>query len=138
MSTSDSYKRLLTILTPLAKTDVEAALARWLTEQGFSANQQILNNWKRRGVSKQGAQAIGKLIGFNPNIVLFPQDPGADRAGHSYSVQQDVRTYSTASANEEALLLQAFRISQPEARAPIVAWAQSVLAAQGLTKRTGT
>lgn len=65
-----SYDRLIKILQAKSGLKNPAAIAHWLSNAGYTISEQGLNNWSRRGVSRQGAADIGLKIGFDPVDVI--------------------------------------------------------------------
>lgn len=69
LSMHDSYKRLLSAAKELRGWANQAEVARGLTKEGYEVADAVLNNWRIRGVSKEGRLKASLIIGCRPHWV---------------------------------------------------------------------
>ena len=74
----DDYTRLLEAARRLRAWDTPAEVARGLTAGGFEVSDQIMTNWKTRGLSAKGVLEASRIIGCRPNFIRFGSLPIQD------------------------------------------------------------
>lgn len=77
-SMSEDYVRLLEAARELRNWDTPAEVARGLTTGGFVVSDQILTNWKARGISALGVLEACRIIGCRCEYIRAGQLPLAD------------------------------------------------------------
>ena len=75
---NDGYVRLLEAARELRRWDSPAEVARGLTAAGYPVSEQILTNWKKRGISAAGLLEVCKIIGCRCEFIRAGQLPIAD------------------------------------------------------------
>jgi SOS-response transcriptional repressor LexA len=65
----DSYRRLLVAARELRGWHTQAEIARGLTREGYAVAEAVMNNWRSRGVSKEGRLKASLIIGCRPHWV---------------------------------------------------------------------
>ena len=74
----DDYTRLLEAARKLKAWETPAEVARGLTAGGFEVSDQIMTNWKARGLSAKGVLDACRIIGARPDFVRFGSLPIQD------------------------------------------------------------
>lgn len=77
-SMNAGYARLLEAARELRAWETPAEVARGLTAGGFPMSDQILTNWKSRGISAAGILEACKIIGCRCEYIRTGQLPIAD------------------------------------------------------------
>lgn len=72
------YARLLEAASELREWNTPAEVARGLTAGGFPVSDQIMTNWKSRGISSTGILDACKIIGCRCEFIRSGQLPIAD------------------------------------------------------------
>jgi SOS-response transcriptional repressor LexA len=75
----ETYKRLLQAAKALRGWTSQAELARGLTRHGYDVADPVLNNWRTRGVSKEGRLKASAIIGCRPLWLETGEGPINDR-----------------------------------------------------------
>jgi len=75
----ETYKRLLLAAKTMRGWGSQAEVARGLTRNGYEIADQVLNNWRARGVSKEGRLKASAIIGCRPLWIETGQGPMSDR-----------------------------------------------------------
>lgn len=65
----DSYKRLLVAAREIRGWHTQAEIARGLTREGYAVAEAVMNNWRNRGVSKEGRLKASLIIGCRPHWI---------------------------------------------------------------------
>lgn len=126
MQLAPSYSRLVEILKTASGQQVPAAMARWLTERGYSTSSQLLNNWSRRGVPDAACLHLGRILGCDPIWLFYGiSNDASQRAAEPAPV-----SYLPASPDEE-LLVRAFRIAGANGKGAALMWAKTVIPDDG-------
>lgn len=61
---TSEFDRLLLAARTLKNWPTAAAIAAGLSSRGYSVSEQVVSNWKRRGLSKEGKLRAAPIIGF--------------------------------------------------------------------------
>lgn len=81
MATSASYLRLLDVANRL-QTPIKspAVLARYLTLHGVKVSEQMMTNWKARGVSRDKSIDVATILNTTADYILYGKELGAQPA----------------------------------------------------------
>lgn len=77
---NEDYLRLLESARELRDWITPAEVARGLTAGGFTVSDQIMTNWKSRGISASGILDASRIIGCRPEFIRSGQMPMKDEA----------------------------------------------------------
>lgn len=61
---TSEFDRLILAARTLKNWPTAAAIAAGLSARGYSVSEQVVSNWKRRGLSKEGKLRAAPIIGF--------------------------------------------------------------------------
>ena len=75
---NDSYIRMLEAARELRAWNTPAEVARGLSAGGFTVSDQVMTNWKSRGISAEGVLESSRIIGCRCEFIRAGNLPIAD------------------------------------------------------------
>lgn len=119
----DTYARLLTAAKALRGWQSQAEVARGLTRNGYEVADPVLNNWKNRGVSKEGRLKASAIIGCRPLWIESGKGPMTDAS----FVDSKDEHYSDQLVTMRSMMLDRNTLPAPTLNGmiPVISWVQA-------------
>ncbi len=140
ISQRPDYDRFLEAARLLRGWNSPAEIVKRLNERGYAITEQMLSNWKTRGVSHQGNLASARIIGYRPLWVSTGEGEMVEGNTLPKASEPAINAYSNSgetdkpSSEEERIILAGYRASSAERKKIMLDIAATALAEQSTVK----
>ena len=115
MATSDSYLRLLEVAgRPPTRITTPTELAHYLTLHGVKVSEQMMTNWKARGVSRDKSIDVAAILNTTVDYILYGKESAASPAPALQLARDPILEDLAALEADEAAIWQS-RIDETQA-----------------------